>query len=731
MDSLFNLIILCELFIGGVEPLPIARSFSQEVIPILTRSGCNSGTCHGTPTGKNGFRLSLRGFDLNSDAVSLVRELQGRRINRLAPEQSLILLKATSAVPHEGGKRFDRNSPAYEILRDWIAQGAPDNSLNSPALLRLDVSPPRAIVDADPARSATGPNSVTLRVSGSFSDGTQRDVTHLTRFSVNDAQVGEVHPDGVVHKVGAGEVAVTAEYMGQLATSRVVFRDHAPNFVWREVPEHNFIDRHIFAKLRELRILPAELSTDSVFLRRVFLDAIGVLPTPAEARQFLADGNPSKRKRLIDDLLERPEFADWWAMKWADRLGCNQRFVGKIGAIKYHAWIRDMMARNVPEDEFARTILTASGGNYGIPPAGFYRRLRDPLVRAEEVSQLFLGVRLQCARCHNHPGENWTQDDYYGMAAFFARVAYKDGPFFIQVYDKEETVYPARTGEVMHPRSQQATVPKLLGAASPPISEESDRRLILAAWLTQLDNPFFAKASVNRYWFHLFGRGIVDPVDDFRSSNLPSNEELLEALAQDFIASGFDRKRLIRTILNSRTYQLSAGINDSNKNDVRYFAHASVRLLPAEALLDALSAATNSPEEFPGTPRGERAVALPDGEYKHPFLESFGRPARAMACECERDPDTNLSQALRLVGGKEVHSKIRDQSGRLAALLASERSTREIVIELFLATLSRPPTLAEWKICDEILPEPSDQRRERLEDILWMLLNHREFLFQH
>jgi hypothetical protein len=697
-------------------------SFRHDVVPALTRAGCNAGACHGTPQGKNGFRLSLRGYDPALDLHTLTRDAQGRRLNRSEPDASLILLKATAQVPHEGGQRFARSDVLYRLLRQWVAQGADDDSATASALDRLEVIP-RERVLKEPAASQQ------LQALAHYRDGSVRDVTHLARFSVNDETVAQVTAAGRVERRGKGEVAV--EYLSQMATAQVIFLERVPGFTWTDAPVYNYIDRHVFAKLRLMQIEPSALATDDEFLRRVYLDALGRLPAPDEARRFLADPSAQKRDRLIDALLERPEFADWWALKWSDRLGCNQRFVGKIGAVKYHQWIRQAMADNMPEDEFARTILTGKGGNYENPPAGFYRRLRDPQTRGEEVAQLFLGVRLQCARCHNHPGERWTQDDYHGLAAFFAQLGYRNGPFFVQQYDKEETVFLTRDGEVSHPRTGQVVAPQFLGGGRPAIRPGEDRREVLARWLTAPDNPFFARAAANRIWYHLFGRGLVDPVDDLRSTNPPSNEALLDALAADLVRHRFDRKHLIRTILKSRTYQLSARTTTTNAADDRYFSHARVRLLGAEQLLDAICTATGMAEKFPNFPLGTPAVALPDGEYKHPFLEAFGRPARAMACECERDTDTNLTQALQLVGGTVVQDKIRSDDGRVARLLATGKSDAELIEELFLAALSRYPSEPERQLLMKRLAASGKDRRRMAEDVLWALINHNEFLFQH
>ncbi len=698
-------------------------SFRRDVVPMLTRAGCNAGACHGAPSGKNGFRLSLRGYDPALDHHTLTREAAGRRIDPLAPDASLVLMKATGRTAHEGGRRFEPESTAYRIVRDWIAGGGPDDGLPPPD--RLEVAPSRVILDAPAAAQP-------LRVTAHFPDGSARDVTELTRFAVNHPAAAEVTAAGVVRKLKPGEVAVAAEYMGVMAAAEVVFRDLAPGFRWPDPPANNFVDTLIFAKIQELRIEPAGLCTDEEFVRRAHLDAIGRLPTPERVRAFLADRSPDKRAKLVDELLARDEFADLWAQHWADRLGVNQRFVGKIGAVKYHRWVREQIAANVPEDELARRVLTAAGGNYSNPPAGFYRRLRDPQTRAEEVSQLFLGVRVGCARCHNHPGERWTQDDYYGLAAFFARLQYKDGPFFVQLYDKEETVLPLRDGEVTQPRTGKVMPPKFLGGEVAEIAPGQDRREAFAAWLTAPDNPFFAKAAVNRIWYHLFGRGLVDPVDDLRSTNPPSHPALLDALAADFVAHGFDRKHLIRVVMTSRVYQLSHRPTATGRDDAKYFSHYPLRRLGAEQLLDAIADATGVPAKFPGLPTGTPAAALPDGEYKHPLLEAFGRPARAMACECERGTDTNLTQALHLVGGLTFDRQVRDPDGRAAKLAKSAKPDGEILDELFLATLSRLPTGAERvRLLARFAQRGPAGRRAVAEDVLHALINSPEFLFQH
>jgi hypothetical protein len=709
---------------GAVTPArPV--SFRQDVLPALTKAGCNSGQCHGTPAGRGGFAISLRGYDPVADLKRLTRDFGARRINVHAPDESLVLLKATARVPHGGGLRFKSDDPLYRLLADWIAADLPDNWQAEPAVVDLEIQPATRWLEPAMDRQQ-------LTVRARLDDGTVRDVTYLAYLSVSDEEAAEIAPDGMLRRIGGGEVTVSAAYGELQAAAQVVFLPERPGFAWTDPPEHNAIDRHVFAKLEQLRIAPSELADDATFLRRAYLDICGILPTPIEGRAFLAGTRPNKRAQLIDALLERPEYADHWAMKWTDRLGCNQRFVGKIGALKYHAWIRHQIATNVPDDRFVRSIITASGGNYTHPPAGFYRLPRTPEDRAEQVAQVFMGVRIGCARCHNHPGERWTQDDYYGLAACFAQMKYRDGPFFIQKYDKEETILTTREGDVVHSRTGARMPPKPLGGT--PFAaeqlEEADRRELLAAWLATPENPFFARAMANQIWFQLFGRGIVEPVDDFRSSNPPSNAALLDWLARDYAASGFDRKRLIRQIMLSRTYQLSSQTNSTNAADERYFSHARIRQLGAEQLLDCIGQATLSPEKFTGFPAGLRAAQLADGEYNHVFLSTFGRPARSLACACERESDSNLGQALELIGGKLIETKIGRPQGRVALLIDEQADSATMVEECFLATLSRLPTKAEQESIASRLDASSDHRATA-EDLLWSLINHPGFLFQH
>lgn len=701
---------------------PIA--FEHEVLPALTKAGCSMGACHGTPTGKNGFRLSLRGYNPDLDFNTLAREAGTRRTNPLEPHASLILLKGAGLVPHEGGKRMGTEDVSYRILHDWVGEGLRPDAGSTPALVGLDVTPNDRVLD-DPARDQQ------LVVKARFDDGSIRDVTRLARYGTTNAAVASVDGEGFVSKVARGEATVLVSFEHLVSAARLVFREEVAGLEWVDPTENNFIDAHVFAKLKLLRIPPSELSDDAQFCRRVHLDVLGIIPTPDEVVAFVEDTDPDKRTRLIDELLERPEYIDYWTLKWADLLGNNQRFTGVKGAIGFHRWIRDQVAYNEPLDRFAHTLITAQGPNFTNPPASFYRRIRNPEDAVETVSQVFMGVRLGCAKCHNHVAERWTQDDYYGMAAFFSQVQYKNGPQNFAQYNKEETVYLVPGGETRQPRTGQVMQPKPLGGEPAVVQGDGDRRRALADWLVAPSNPFFAKASVNRIWYHLMGRGIVEPVDDFSESNPPASAELLQALADDFVAHGFDVKRTIRLILNSRVYQLTSAANEFNAADNRYFSHATVRMLSAEQMLDSSCLATGVPEKLFNLPPGSRAAQVPDGELVHPFLRDFGQPARADACECERGGDSTLEQALQLVGGRTLHSKVIAPENRIGQLLASNADDSTVVEQLFLATLSRHPSPEELGLSVAELSNRSGERRRAAEDLLWTLMNHPEFLLQH
>jgi hypothetical protein len=594
----------------------------------------------------------------------------------------------------------------------------------------MEIVPGRRMLES-PARRQQ------LDVLAHFADGTVSDVTRLTVFSSSD-DLASVSPTGLVEFRKRGEVAILCRYLEEMASVRLTYVEPQPGYRWPEPPENNYVDRHVFAKLKLLGIPPADLCGDADFIRRAYLDVCGILPSPAEVQSFLADPAPDKRARLIEHLLERPEHADFWALKWADVLSNNRRAVQAKGAYLYHQWIRDHLANNTPLDRVVRELLTADGSTFVNPAANYFRfdrKVRPPEDLAQNTAQLFLGFRMSCARCHNHPFERWTQDDYYGLAAFFARVKDRPDPLYPRINRFNLgalDIWTARTGEVIHLRTGKPMPPKFPGESTPaPVGPDQDRRAVLADWVTRPDNPFFARAAVNRVWYHLLGAGIVDPVDDFRASNPPASDELLDALAADFTAHHFDVRHVLRTVLNSRTYQLSAVASAFNEEDKRYFSHALSKLLPAEVLLDALSSATAVPEVFHGMKPGTRAVQLPDGDvFQHPFLKAFGQPQRETVCECERRGDTSLGHALQLINGPTVKAKLTAPDNRIGRLLTDGRSDDEVLRELYLATLSRPPSEREWQINFRHVRGAAD-RRKAWEDVQWALLNTNEFLLRH
>jgi hypothetical protein len=696
------------------QPAPV--SFRRDVIPAFSQAGCNTGACHGTPTGKGGLRLSLRGYLPDQDFLTLSREAGGRRINTLAAESSLLLTKPLGEVPHEGGLRLRRGSKSCEFIRDWINEGARDDP-GAPAPQGLEILPGSRVLNA-PAK--TQQLVVLLRLA----DGTTRDVTPICYYDSSSPDIAEVDQDAFVHFKSRGEAAIIAHYLNLVATVRLTHLVDVPGFKPAKVPQDNLVDRAVFGKLNRMRISPSELSSDQEFIRRLYLDTIGVLPAPQEVREFCTWGAANRREKLIERLLERPEFYDFWALKFADVLRSNGRLIQPKGAYVFHRWIRSALEREMPMDQFVRMLLTTDGSSFANPAANYYRISRDPENATETTAQLFLGVRIQCAKCHNHPFERWTQDDYYGFAAFFSQIGRKKGNL-----PEEEVIYWTHSGDVHQPRTGKLMRPKALGG--PVLADaKTDRRVRLAAWLTGPENPFFARSLVNRVWFHLIGRGIVEPVDDFRDSNPAANDELLAGLTDSFVAGGYNLKGLIRTILRSRTYQLSARTNELNADDNLYSSHALTRLLPAEVLLDAISVVTGTTTPFDGLPKGARATQIPDGKMDNPFLKTFGRPARELACECERESDSNLSQALQLIGGATVNGKLHDDAGRMAQLSKSGKSPENITRELYAVALSREPSGSELAAATKHL-RTAKELRPAVEDLGWVLINSKEFLFRH
>lgn len=701
------------------EPSPVP--FYHGALAALTKQGCNMGACHGSPSGKGGFRLSLGAFDPELDKFTLIREEYGRRTNPHAPEASLLLLKPLMKVPHGGGLKITRRDPAYALLRDWIAEGCRIDPPDAPRCVRIEVYPPSGRVLHHPAHTQQ------LCVLAHFDDGSVHDVTPIAVYSSSDEKVAEVTTAGLVIGHDRGESAIMVRYLEFVESVYLTFVRDVPGFVWNDPPANNVIDDLVYAKLRQLQFLPSELCTDDEFLRRVYLDTIGVLPTLEETEAFLSDTSPDKRSKVIDALLERPEYARFWALKWGDLLRMTKKAVGEPGVHKYHQWLLRSFEKNQPYDEFAREVLTAAGSTLTHPAANFYRTTTDVNDCVESVAQVFLGARLQCAKCHNHPFERWTQDNYYGMAAFFNRVQRKPGP-----RPDDLLIFTSRSGEVTQPRTGKTMKPWLPSVGETDVPADMDRRIAFAQWLTQKDNAFFARVEANRIWAHLFGRGIVDPPDDFRDSNPPSNAALLDELARSFAEYGFDRKQLIRLILNSRTYQASARPNEFNQDDVKYFSHYQPRLLSAEQLLDAICHVTGVSEKFGSLPPETKATQLPAPDMaENEFLKIFGQPERQTVCECERSDDSNLGQALQLFNGPLVHGKLRNEGNRFRRLMNEGRTDEEIIRTLYLTAVCRPPSEAELSASLAHIASKPDQRVEALEDICWAILNTNEFLFQH
>jgi hypothetical protein len=702
-------------------------SYRMDIVPIFSKAGCNMGACHGNLNGKGGFRLSLRGDDPTFDLASLTRDSLGRRIDRLNPSGSLVFLKPTGQQPHEGGLRFPPRCPESDALLGWIREGIKDDVTTAPKLTRLSVFPTHRISPA--TRRAQQ-----LIVTAEFSDGSRRDVTRQASYDVSDPTQVSVSPDGLAQIQGPTEVTVAVRYTTGRGVSRLAFLADRPNFAWREVPESNVVDRAVFAKLKSLKINPSDPSTDAVFLRRAYLDAIGTLPTPEEAQAFLDDSDPGKRDKLVDRLLGRPELADFWALKWADLLRNEEKTMGDKGVWVFQRWLRDQIAADTPIDEFARRIISARGSTWKNPPASFYRTNRDPQTVAETIGQVFLGVRLQCARCHNHPFDIWTQNDYYSLSAYFGNVSRKQianvrrDDFDKHEINGDEVIYLDGKPEVVQPRSGEMMHPKPPGGPAPRLGANPNALDDLAEWLTR-DNPQFARNIANRVWFHLLGRGVVDPVDDFRDSNPPSNPALLEALALELQRGEMRLRPLIALIMKSTTYGLGSKPNDTNASDEANFARAAIRLLPAETLLDAIGQALDRPEPFPNSPQGLRAAQLP-GIKGGDFLRVFGKPNRLLTCECERSESTTLAQAFQLINGDSVRRKLEADDNRLGRLLSSGKSDTAILEGLYLAALSRRPTDNERRATLPHVTNASD-RRKAWEDVAWVLLNSKEFLLRH
>ena len=701
-------------------------SFRNHVQSVLSKAGCNSGACHGAAAGKNGFKLSLRGYDPGADFQTITRQSHGRRIVPSDPGRSLLLLKPTGAIPHKGGLRFRVGSLEYRVVSEWIAAGAPAPRPEDARLSRLEILP-RGVVLKRGSRQQ-------MIVLAHFTDGHTEDVTRWAKYSSTNLTVAKIDRDGLVNITGNGEGAIVAWYLSKnvIASITAPYETDVPAAVFRRAARSNFIDDLVLSKLQSLNIPPSPPAGNAEFLRRAFLDTIGVLPTAEETRSFLADRSPDKRDRLVDRLLTRPEFVDYWSYRWSDLLLVSGKRLRPQAVQAYYKWIRRQVAADTPWDQFARDVVTARGSTFRNGAANFYTLHQDPLDMAETVSMAFLGMSIGCARCHDHPLEKWTNDQYYGMVSLFARVRGKGWGGDYRSGDGNRTVFSTTAGELIQPRTGRPQPPRPLDGK--PISFDSpiDRRIPLADWLTNPSNPYFSRAIVNRVWANFLGVGLVEKVDDLRRTNPPSNTALLDALAAYLVKSRFDLKRLMRLILTSKTYQRSSRPLPGNRADTRFYSRFYPRRLRAEVLLDAVAQVSGAPTKFKGWKTGTRAMQLPDSNVASYFLKAFGRPERVLTCECERSNEPSMVQVLHLVNGNTLNQKLAAANNRLDKLLAEKTSDARIIEDLYLAALSREPTpLEKRQLLDVLAKTPPAQRRVAVEDLFWSVLSSKEFLFNH
>lgn len=695
-------------------------NMTNDINPILSKHGCNSGGCHGKASGQNGFRLSLFGFDPLFDYEALVKHDRGRRMSPASPDRSLLLLKAVGKYPHGGGKRFDETSTEYKLLRRWIVQGMPYGTKDDPKVESIAVEPA--------LRKLTADGKQQIRVVASYSDGSRRDVTREAEYKSQQPDIIDVDDRGAIRTLGTtGEGAVMVRYMGLVDVARVTvpFGTDLPADAYASFRPANMVDKFTLEKWKLLGIAPSPGIDDETFLRRAHIDLIGTLPEPSEIAAFTADTSPDKRAKYVDTLFRRPEYADYWAQKWGELLR-NKRRNGdqaKRGTFAFAAWLRNAFAQNMPYDQLVRSVLTAQGNVSDNPPVIWYREVRNITHQVNDTAQLFLGTRINCANCHHHPYEKWSQDDYWSFAAYFGRLGRKPGEV-----SGEDAIYVKKDGGVSNPMTNKAMKPRGLGGVESEYVRGEDPRGKLVDWMTERDNPFFARAMVNRVWGHFMGIGLVDPVDDMRVTNPPSNPALLDALAADFVAHNYDIQHLIRTVMTSRTYQLSAEPTEFNEKDRQNYARYYARRLPAEVLLDAVGKVTDKPERFNGLPQGTLAIALPDEAAGSYFLDIFGRSIRETPCECGRSYEPSLSQLLHLMNSQETQNKIGDGKGRVAKHIAAKQSDGPFIEELYLRAFGRKPRPEEMQTAlDYIKTEP--ERKAALEDVVWALLCSKEFMF--
>jgi hypothetical protein len=694
-------------------------SFQRDVMPVFLRAGCNSGGCHGAARGKDGFRLSLFGYDPDGDHHRLTRELNGRRVNLALPTESLLLEKAAGQVPHTGGKKIDPKDEYYAAILRWLEADAPADGKDVATPTSLEVFPPGAVLDGKGETQR-------LTVRAKYSDGTDRDVTTLALYMSSNDTAAKVEADGVITAGERGEAFVMARFHTFTIGIPVITLPKGLADKPAKMDEHNYIDALVNAKLQKLRIAPSPTCNDSTFVRRLYIDVTGKLPTVEEAERFLNDKAADKRAKLVDELLERKEFAELWVMKWADLLQLrSSNDVPKKAILQYHAWLQDKIARNVPTNEWVNELLSASGSTFKNPPANYFQLERDILKLSENTAQVFMGMRIQCAQCHNHPFDRWTMNDYYGFAAFFSQIGRKTTED-----QKELVIFSTGGGDVRHPVTGQPAKPKFLGGDSPDTAGQ-DRRVVMAGWLTSPENPYFARNLANIVWSHFLGTGITDPVDDVRISNPASNRPLQDELGRRFTAYKYDFKKLVRDICNSAAYQRSTHANESNAGDTRNFAKAAIRRIRAETLLDCIAEVTDSKNKFPGLPVGSRAVQIADGLTSNYFLNTFGRPQRETVCSCEVRLEPTLSQSLHLMNGDTVSPKIRE-GGLVRKWVAEKKTPEQMIEQMYLRAFSRRPSAKERDALAAIVKAaPDADKTKTLEDAFWSVLNSREFMFNH
>lgn len=697
---------------------PFTWNFRNNVIPVLTKYGCNSGACHGALAGKNGFKLTLRGYDPDVDYDTLTRQAVGRRVNLADPPSSLILMKPTFAIPHGGGKRFTGKSLEYRVLSEWIAAGAPPPNSKDPEIRGLEVYPAAATLQTGTEQQ--------LVVRAKYDDGHTEDVTRWVKYSSNNEGTATVDDNGHVKMNGPGEAAITLWYSSRVLYSRltVPYPNDITAAAYDSFPRRNYIDDLVIDKLRKLNIAPSKIADDATFIRRAYLDASGVLPTSETVENFLADKSHDKRRKLIEQIAETDEFVDYWAYKWSDLLLVSSRKLRSNAMWSFYDWIRESVKQNKPWDQFAREIFTSSGSSRENGALNYFVLHKDPIDLMETSTEAFLGQRVTCARCHNHPLEKWTQVQYFELVNMFSRVGIKNGNS-----SGDDVIFAKTSGDVMHPRLLRPLPPTPLDGKSMAMDSPLDRRAVFAEWMTSPDNPFFARTIVNRVWGNFMGRGIVNPVDDVRATNPASNEELLSALTQDFIKHRFDVKYLIRTIMDSSVYQLSSVANATNQNDNIFYSKYIIKRLPAEVILDAYSQVTGVPTPFNGYPAGMRALQLPDTQVKSEFLTVFGRPARQICDSSERSSDATIAQALHVINGETLNKKLSATDGYVALLLKLGLSDSRILDHIFLTAFSRYPSDAEKAALLADLKQ--GRRQQSLEDVVWALLTSKEFLFNH